>query len=39
MNEPPGDSPALSGSARLIAGEPVDDTFCRMSATDWKPWR
>ncbi|MNT11581.1 hypothetical protein D3C72_1464720 [compost metagenome] len=32
-------SPELSAFARLIAGLPIAVTFCRMSATELKPWR
>ncbi len=34
---PPTSSPEDSASARLIAGEPVADRFCTMSATLVKP--
>ena len=37
MNWPPTFSPADSGWARLMAGAPTAEMFCRMSATDWKP--
>ena len=39
MNCPPTFSPDDNGMARLIAGAPVAEMVCRMSAMDWKPCR